>query len=286
MASAPGSQQSVSAAQEVIEDSEDEGSIYDDSENKASSQTPNGNVSVQPHDGLVGCPCCHRRMKEALINSHLDKCIQGDSHTPVDDQASSSSPAPTNGTQIAPPGTIAYSQRKPSKHNERLPYINYNMFTDTKLRQKLKELGIPNTGSKDLMRRRHTEWVNLWNANCDSTQPVLKRDLLRELKVWEDTLGRQLERPTTNSGFMAKEFDRDRHVRNQKGNFDDLIRQARERARVSAQTPDEKDNTLSTVETAAPEPVVDLDAEDLEIVTHQTHTQPETDVKPTLMTVA
>jgi E3 ubiquitin-protein ligase RAD18 len=224
-------------------------------------------------------------MKEALINSHLDKCIQGNSYTPVDDQVSSSSPAPPDSVQIAPPGTIAYSQKKPSKQNERLPYINYSLFTDTKLRQKLRELGIPNHGSKDLMRRRHTEWVNLWNANCDSTQPVSKRDLLRELKVWEDTLGRQLERPTANTGFMAKEFDRDRHIRHQKGNFDDLIQQARERAKASSQKPEEK-NVPSGVESVTPKTVADMEVEDLEIRTHQALSRAETNAATSLMTTA
>ena len=233
MASDAASQQSAPATQEeVIEDSEDEGSLYDDSEPKQSPHFANRTTtttSAQPHDGLVACPCCHRRMKESLINAHLDGCIAGDSTTPIDD---TSPPLPN--PQLLPPGTIAYSQRKHTTTKAppaRLPYINYSLFTDSKLRLKLRELGIPNHGSKDLMRRRHTEWVNLWNANCDSSQPVTKANLLRELKVWEDTLGRQVERPTGNTGVMAKEFDRERHVRAQKGSFDDLIRLARERVK-------------------------------------------------------
>ncbi|KAJ9604272.1 E3 ubiquitin-protein ligase rad18 [Cladophialophora chaetospira] len=245
------SQQSTPAIQEVIQDSDEEGSVFEDTESNKSPHFASAKDNTQPHDGLVECPCCHRRMKETLINSHLDRCIQGDSHTPVDDRPSSSSPAPPGGRQVAPPGTIAYSQRKPLKQNDRLPFINYSLFTETKLRQKLKELGIPNHGSKDIMRRRHTEWVNLWNANSDSTSPVTKRDLLRELKVWEDTLGRQLERPTTNSGFMAKDFDRERHVKKQKDNFDDLIQQARRRAKAKAHMPHEK--SASAVENTAPE---------------------------------
>ncbi|KIW64739.1 DNA repair protein rad18 [Phialophora macrospora] len=229
----------------VIEDSEDddEGSEFEDSENN--NQSPHfatANGTPESPAGLVECPCCGRRVKEALINSHLDRCIQGDSSTPAEAGVSSSSPAPANGrkVQVAPPGTIAYSQRKPALQAERLPFINYSLFSDAKLRQKLKELGIPNHGSKDLMRKRHTEWVNLWNANCDSTTPASKRDLLRELTAWEDTLGRQLERPTANSGFMAKDFDRGTHLRTQKGNFDDLIRQAKERAKAHAHLPEEK----------------------------------------------
>jgi E3 ubiquitin-protein ligase RAD18 len=168
-------------------------------------------------------------MKENLINAHLDKCIMGDSHTPVDD---TSSPTP----QIAPPGTIAYTQRKPSTQKDRLPFINYSLLTDHALRKKLRDLGIPNHGSKELMRRRHTEWVNLWNANCDSRNPVSKRQLLQELRVWEDTLGRQSDK-TGTSGFMAKDFDRDHHVKIQKSNFDELIMQAREKRAIASNKP-------------------------------------------------
>ncbi|EXJ78876.1 hypothetical protein A1O1_09278 [Capronia coronata CBS 617.96] len=218
------SQHSVPSTPEVIEDSE-EGSVYEDVESKS----PRFNGTHELKDGLVECPCCHRRMKENLINSHLDKCIMGDSHTPVDD---TSSPAP----HIAPPGTIAYMQKRPSKQNDRLPFINYSLLNDNALRKKLRDLGIPNHGSKELMRRRHTEWVNLWNANCDSTNPVSKRQLLQELKVWEDTLGRQGDK-AGSTGFMAKDFDRDHYVRNQKSNFDDLIKQARLKKSTASETP-------------------------------------------------
>ncbi|OCT45391.1 Postreplication repair E3 ubiquitin-protein ligase rad18 [Cladophialophora carrionii] len=268
------SQQSApapAAAQEVIigdSEDDDEGSVFEDPEDKyPSPHFAPANGTTQSHEGLVECPCCGRRVKEALINSHLDRCIQGDSSTPIDTGVSSSSPAPSNGRpgQVAPPGTIAYSQRKPALQSERLPFINYSLFSDAKLRQKLKELGIPNHGSKDLMRRRHTEWVNLWNANCDSTTPDSKPHLLRELKVWEDTLGRQLERPTTNTGFMAKDFDRGSHLRAQKSNFDDLIRQARERAKLhAAQRSEEKD-------TMTPEAISDTRIEPVNLRPPQPH---------------
>lgn len=86
------------------------------------------------------------------------------------------------------------SRRQPphktaEKPPERLPTINYSILKENVLRKKLKDLGIPNWGPRPLLQRRHTEWMNLWNANCDSKFPKSKRELLRELDAWERTQG-------------------------------------------------------------------------------------------------
>ncbi|KAJ9635008.1 E3 ubiquitin-protein ligase rad18 [Knufia peltigerae] len=232
------SQQSAPSTQVTIEDSE-EGSVYEDDADDAH-KSPHFEVENQePNDGLVACPCCHRRMKETLINTHLDKCIAGESTTPLE---GGSSPAPPSRAQTVTPVTMAYTQQKPLKQNDRLPFINYNLLAENGLRKKLRDLGIPSHGSKELMRKRHTEWVNLWNANCDSSRPVTKRQLLSDLRIWEDTLGRQMEKPP-NIGFMAKDFDRDLHVKSQKNNFDDLIKKARQK--VTAVTEKGQDTVLN-----------------------------------------
>lgn len=216
----PSGQQGDISTPEVILDSEDDGSTYED----AGPNSPRPlQPTKEPNDGRVACPCCHRRMKETLINSHLDKCIAGDSSTP---QEEISSPA----RQLAPPGSIAYGLPKPlSERPTRLPFINYSLLNDNALRKKLRDLGIPNGGTKEHMRRRHTEWVNLWNANCDSTNPATKRQILQQLKIWEDALGRPVDRMQGASGFMSKEFDREGHVKTQKDSFNDLIQQARQK---------------------------------------------------------
>lgn len=266
------SQQSVPSTQVTIEDSE-EGSVYEDDEDvhKSPHFRP---ADQEPNDGLVACPCCHRRMKETLINTHLDKCIGGESTTPLD---SGSSPAPPSRAQTATPVTIAYTQQKPLKQNDRLPFINYNLLAENGLRKKLRDLGIPTQGSKELMRKRHTEWVNLWNANCDSSKPVTKRQLLSDLRVWEDTLGRQMEKPP-NTGFMAKDFDRDSHVRSQKNNFDELIKKARERVTATREKAQETGpNGIVPPVSASESESVSLQGEGDPAVAAITLQQPETE---------
>ena len=79
------------------------------------------------------------------------------------------------------------------------------------------------------MRKRHLEWLNLWNANCDSLNPVGKVQLLKDLATWERTLGRQVEKGQQGpNGVMVKDFDRDRYVKKQRNEFDDLIAKARQ----------------------------------------------------------
>ncbi|KAK5047169.1 hypothetical protein LTR84_007112 [Exophiala bonariae] len=231
----PNEQDGSGSIPEVIADSEEEGSEYDDAAVGSVGSPPSHPSAKEPNDGRVACPCCHRRMKESLINSHLDKCIAGESSTPIEEK---SNPA----LQLATPGSIAYSLPKPSSNQQaRLPFLNYSLLNDAALRKKLRELGIPNGGTQTHMRRRHMEWVNLWNANCDSTSPVAKQQLLKYLKNWEDSLTKQADRGLVpSSGFMAKDFDREGHLKKQKDNFNDLIRQARQKRLVQKQAQSHK----------------------------------------------
>jgi E3 ubiquitin-protein ligase RAD18 len=198
----------------VVEDSEDEGSQYVEEDRSSHVEQ---HLS-EPDDGLVACPMCHTRMKEEAVFAHLDQCggssIKLRDLTPVRNQSNS----------------VAYSVPSPTKARQRLGALNYSLLTETALRRKLAEIGIPSLGSKPLMQRRHMEWMNLWNASCDSSDPKTKRELLRELDIWERTQGRQIANSQGPSGVMAKDFDPEGWTRSNKEDFADLIRKAREKA--------------------------------------------------------
>ena len=238
------SQEPVSTQEEVA-DSEEEGSVYQDELLAQKQRDQRQEARQSGNDGMVACPCCTRRVKESTINQHLDRCIQGLPTSPEP----SATPQPPTTTTNGPSSTssLAFAQRTKSpalvpqpKQQDRLPSMNYALYTEASLRKKLKELGIPNHGSKELMRKRHTEWMNLWNANCDSSKPRSKRELLRDLDTWERTLGRQ-EQKGTADGVMVKDFDRDGWVRNQKGEFDDLIKRAREGRKKAVEAGEEQE---------------------------------------------
>ena len=120
---------------------------------------------------------------------------------------------------------------RPSKAMERLPQLNYSLLKDNALRKKLSELGIPSGGPKDLLIRRHTEWVNLVNANCDSSKPKTKRELIHELESWDKTQGRQIlsncNGTSSASSVMSKNFDGAAWSNNHDHSFKALIAQAR-----------------------------------------------------------
>lgn len=126
----------------------------------------------------------------------------------------------------------------PAKQPDRLPSLSYSILNENALRKKFTALGIPNWGPKQLLIRRHTEWVNLWNANCDSSRPRSKRELLSDLDVWERTQGGNAPSiSSTQSGpntIMRKDFDGAAWAANHGNDFKRLIAEARQKGNQSA----------------------------------------------------
>lgn len=107
------------------------------------------------------------------------------------------------------------------------------------MRKKLRDLGIPEWGQKQLLQRRHTEWMNLWNANCDSKQPKSKRVLLQELDIWERTQGGHAVAPsplTSANNVMRKDFDTNEWSTNHEDDFKRLIANARKKRETQVQS--------------------------------------------------
>lgn len=103
---------------------------------------------------------------------------------------------------------------------------------DNVLRKKLAEHNLVTWGTRQEMQRRFTEWVTLWNANCDATHPKSKSELRSELDVWERTQGAQAQHSSLNPGaqIRSKEFDRDAWSSQNDGSFKQLIADARKKA--------------------------------------------------------
>lgn len=160
------------------------------------------------------------------------------------------------------PTTLQRRQKEPSPPPTRLSQLNYAMMTEGKLRKKLQEIGIPNWGNKDLMKRRHIEWLNIYNSNCDADESVRKskRQLVKELEEWENTQGGRAD--VKESKFMRKDFDGSGYAKSHKSDFDDLIAQARKKRAV--RNLDDKKETNGEADNAQddpqphPDPVVEM----------------------------
>ncbi|KAI4154036.1 MAG: hypothetical protein L6R39_001447 [Caloplaca ligustica] len=178
-------------------------------------------------DGLAACPICGQRMKEEAVFRHLDTHNEPNGAKKRESGSSKRSPS----VEITGP-----SRAKP-KTPERLPQLNYSLMKDNALRKKLADLGIPSTGPRALLMRRHAEWVNIVNANADSSRPKTKREMLRELDVWDRSTGRSIANSGTdlnNAGsIMSRDFDGTAWNLNHKSEFDDLVSKARHMSNTS-----------------------------------------------------
>ena len=105
------------------------------------------------------------------------------------------------------------------------------MLKEPQLRKKLQDLGISTAGSRQMLERRHKEWITIWNANCDSLHPRRKADLLHDLDVWERTLGTRA--PTSSRSIKLgteikdKDFDGAAWAAKHDTSFKSLIASAR-----------------------------------------------------------
>jgi E3 ubiquitin-protein ligase RAD18 len=200
-------------------------------------------VSVGPQemdydDGLVACPICLTRMKESQVDRHLDTSCSGSP------RPEAQRPQTAKDQAILTHSYQSLVSNPVPRRPDRLPAMNYSMLREPQLRKKLSELGISSNGPRQILERRHKEWVTIWNANCDSLYPRKKSDLLHDLQVWENTLG---SRAPTNSRASTigaqikdKNFDQQAWSSRHDASFRDLIASARRNVTKSKQIETEK----------------------------------------------
>jgi hypothetical protein len=162
-------------------------------------------------------------MKVQSIDAHLNTCL--------DEFSRKERAMPQSASRSGALVPNVTAEKKISNKIERLPHLNYSLFKEAALRKKLQDLGISGQGNRQLLERRHTEWVTLWNANCDASRPRKKVELLHELDLWERTQGGRAPSSsggiTTGSHLLHKDFDGDGWRAKHDQSFQDLILKAR-----------------------------------------------------------
>jgi hypothetical protein len=175
-------------------------------------------------------------MKIEAVEPHLDRC---------EDEKKKEKKAPPAQTRHTTQSSFRRgndsSQPQP-RPQDRINELHYSSMKDSLFSRKLKDLGIPAWGNKQLMINRHREWVNIWNANCDSATPRTQRELLRDLDVWERTQGGRAPMPNgLSTNVMRKDFDGAAYSRTHQDEFSKLIADAR-RKKQNTVTKEEKKN--------------------------------------------
>ena len=91
--------------------------------------------------------------------------------------------------------------------------------------------------------------MNLWNANCDSSKPRPKRELLHELDVWERSQGGHASNAVGGVNganlVMKKDFDGSAWAANHNEDFQRLIAKARQKPNTPAPSADTNANPYS-----------------------------------------
>ncbi|KAL5627910.1 hypothetical protein BROUX41_002658 [Berkeleyomyces rouxiae] len=219
---------------------------------------PDADYEAVPEDGLVSCPICNKRMKEAQVFTHLNTCGTSASPPPKSTATAAAAPPKANPFQRLQP------QSKPAP--ERLPVLNYSMLKDAALRRKLADLGLSAQGSRALQISRHREWTTLWNANCDAARPKRKQDLMRDLDQWERVIANPkpamaLRGAAAPVNIKEKDFDTSSWAVKHEMSFKDLIANARKsRAHAKGTQGDDAAPTSSAAAPAsapAPEPTAE-----------------------------
>ncbi|KAF8938007.1 E3 ubiquitin-protein ligase rad18 [Dissophora ornata] len=130
---------------------------------------------------------------------------------------------------------------------KRIPKLTYSVLNDKQLRKKLQELGLPTHGDKQLMQKRHAEYVTIHNANCDATRPQTIAQLKKTMDVWERTYAQDLQ---------AKDAQRRSLEEQQKRQQLELARRRAQEAQESATTSTHAAGTADA--STGVDPAVDL----------------------------
>lgn len=296
---------SLPSKREVIEvsssesDENNKGEILHKSVKKTKIESPNESTSAIPNrKDNVACPICSGTMTaEYLQTRHIDMCLNGKT-TPspprsvlqsfLGSQKKNSKPATNissffkraephrsienHHTDDNPvPHMLKFYFDEASKHHhnnvKRLPMLNFNSLTTTKLKEKLVSLGLPAQGNRTQLELRYNQYYILFNSNLDSNRPLSEKVLRKKLSEWEfshlafsgSTSSSLFNRGTglSNKNISDRNFPLKKWLRTYKNDYRELISRAKAATRQPAQTDelnsDITTNTITTEKSAKPE---------------------------------
>ncbi|EPX74283.1 postreplication repair E3 ubiquitin-protein ligase rad18, partial [Schizosaccharomyces octosporus yFS286] len=132
----------------------------------------------------------------------------------------------------------------PESERVRIPKLTYALLSESKIRSKLVEMGLPTEGNKQVLQRRHAQWVTMYNSNLDQKHPVSKKALLAQLRKWEKT--------QSNANVITKEkLGGTEWGSTYAGDFANLVQKAKNSIKKSdAPSPDEQTSSTAVDESS------------------------------------
>ncbi|EPY49406.1 Rad18 Rhp18 [Schizosaccharomyces cryophilus OY26] len=158
---------------------------WDESETPHSSSSTNR--KKRKIQNPVVCPVCSREVSQSEINQHLDTCLANPDQSSTEDAPFPPENIEKHLDQNPINNFVETNKELPESERVRIPKLTYALLSESKIRSKLAEMGLPTDGNKQVLQRRHAQWVTMYNSNLDQKYPISKKALLAQLRKWEKT---------------------------------------------------------------------------------------------------
>ena len=124
----------------------------------------------------------HRRSGEEVCvarKQDTERSAPPSPRSQSDRRIARSSPAESIVTEEKENSDPELTQTQPLKARKKLPTTFYNGMKRKKLQEKCREFGLSDQGTDQQLKARHQEYVNLYNAECDSSYPRSAEELVK-----------------------------------------------------------------------------------------------------------
>ena len=194
---------------------------------------------------LTECPICGVFMPITEIQGkHIDQCLKDQTNGSATKATRSTKQVGMSGffsTKVSPKKVEIDLQLQPKsvKGKQRLANLDTSLSA-SKLKERMSALRIPTNGTRQQLEHRMKEYINLFNANLDSINPVDERILRDRLNKWEALISsktnlsasdRVLNSPPITydqQTIKRQKVERKKWNETNKSHYADLIKSARQ----------------------------------------------------------
>lgn len=190
---------------------------------------------------LSECPICHDLLPlNEIQTTHIDQCLSTNS-----DPKPAIKPPKSSHTLSSfflkkskePKRAFSFDKSKQfqlqhnSQNTKTLKKLNFSSLNTTKLKEKLSQLSLPTTGSRQQLETRYNHYMILYNSNLDSVNPAPLKKLRADLNQWE-FLNNNMDSDLQVTSIQ-KNVDRNSWVESHNDEFKKLIMKLRSKSNDS-----------------------------------------------------